>query len=157
MKTEDEELHVHNTNSYKGKKKHLKKKKGNQRNDKLKKDLSKIKCFKCEKFGHYKSNCPENTKQVNCTNFTKKEEKYDPEKHVLYSALPSELSSKAWVIDSGSSRHITRYKEVLDSISEEVNDEVIIGDNSTHPVKGIGNCTLKLKMGISLLLKEYSM
>ena len=43
LKIEDEELHVLNTNFYKGKKKHFKKK-GNQRNDKPKKDLSKIKC-----------------------------------------------------------------------------------------------------------------
>ena len=63
----------------------FKKKKGNQRNDKPKRDLSKIKCFKCEKFGHYKANCPQNTKQqVNCTNITKKEENYDLEKRVLY-------------------------------------------------------------------------
>ena len=53
LKTKDEELHVLNTNSYKGKKKHFKKKKGNQKNDKPKKYLSKIKCFRCEKFGHY--------------------------------------------------------------------------------------------------------
>ena len=53
-----------------------------------------------------------------------------------------------------SSRHIAVYKEVLDSISEEVNDKVTIGDNSSHPVKGIGNCILKLKSGISLHLKR---
>ena len=72
----------------------------------------------------------------------------------MYLALSNQVSSKAWVIDSGSSRHITGYKEVLDSISEEANDEVTIGDNSTHPVKGIGNCTLKLKLGISFHLKR---
>ena len=33
LKTEDEELHVHNANSYKSKKKHFKKKKGNQKNE----------------------------------------------------------------------------------------------------------------------------
>ena len=126
MKTEDEELHALNTNSYKGKKKHFKKKKGNQRNDKPKKDLSKVKCFKCEKFGHYRSNCPENSKQqVNCTNITK-EDNYDPKKRVLYSALSNEVSSTAWVIDSGSSRHIIGYKEELDSLSKEVNGEVTI-------------------------------
>ena len=118
LKLEDEELHVLNTNSYKGKKKHFKKKKGNQKNGKPKKDLSKIKCFKCEKFGHYRSNCPENSKQqANCTSVTREEDNYDPENRVLYSSLSNEISSKAWVIDSGSSRHITRYKEAVDSLS----------------------------------------
>ena len=72
----------------------------------------------------------------------------------MYTALSNEVSSKAWVIDSGSSRHITGYKEVLDSISKEVIGEVTIGDNSNHSVKGIGSCTLKLKSNISLHLKK---
>ena len=42
LKTKDEELHVLNTNSYKSKKK-----KAHQRNDKPKRDLSKVKYFKC--------------------------------------------------------------------------------------------------------------
>ena len=88
LKIEDEELHVLNTNSYKGKKKHFKEKKGNQKNGKLKKDLSKIKCFKCEKFGHYRSNCPKNSKQeANCTTVTREEDNYDPKNRVLYSSL----------------------------------------------------------------------
>ena len=71
----------------------------------------------------------------------------------MYFALSNEVFSKAWAIDSGSSRHITGYKEALDSISEEVDGEVTISDNSTHFVKGIGNCTLKLKSDSSLHLK----
>ena len=38
-KVEDEEFHILNANSYKGKKKHFKKKGGNQKNGKPKKDL----------------------------------------------------------------------------------------------------------------------
>ena len=70
----------------------------------------------------------------------------------MYSALSKQISIKSWVIDSGASRHITGYKEVLDSTLEEVNDKVTIGDNFTHPIKGIGNCTLKLKLDIFLHL-----
>ena len=58
------------------------------------KDLSKIKCFRCEKFGHYKSNCPENSKQVaKCTNVTSEEDNYDPKNRVSYSSLSNEISS----------------------------------------------------------------
>ena len=111
--------------------------------------------LQCEKFGHHRSNCPEISKQeVKCTNIIKKEDNYDPENRVLYSTLSNEVSSKAWVIDCGSSRHITGYKEALDSISEEVDGKVTVGDNSAHLVKGIGNCTLKLKSGSSLHLKR---
>ena len=38
-------------------------------------------------------------------------------------------------------------------MSKKVNGKVTIGDNSTHFIEGIGNCTLKLKSGNSLLLK----
>ena len=73
---------------------------------------------------------------------------------MLYFALSNEVSSKAWAIDSESSRHITGYKEVLHSILEEVDEKVTIGDNSSPSAKGIGNCTFKLKSGISLHLKR---
>ena len=45
------------------------------------------------------------------------------------------------------------YKETLDSLSEKISDEVTIGDNSAHSVEGIGNCTLKLKLGNTFLLE----
>ena len=143
---------VLNTNSYKGKNEHFKKKKGNQKNVKPKKDLSKIKCFRCENFEYYRSNCLENSKQAtNCTNVTREEDNYDPENRVLYSSLSNEISSKAWVIDSGSFRHIMGYKETLDSLSEKANGEVTIGDNSAHSIEGIGNYTLKLKTRNTLI------
>lgn len=59
----------------------------------------------------------------------------------------------SWVIDSGSSKHIIGFREVIDFIREENNEEVTIGDDSTHLVKGLGNCTIKLKSGVSLQLK----
>ena len=46
------------------------------------------------------------------------------------------------------------YKETLDSLSEKISGEVTIGDNSAHSIEGIGNCTLKLKSGNTLLLKD---
>ena len=91
-------------------------------------------------------------KQANCTNI-REEETYDVE-NILYSSLSNEISNKAWVIDSGSSRHIMGYKETLDFLSKKVKGEVTIGDNSTHSIKGIGSYTLKLKIGNTLLLKD---
>ena len=72
---------------------------------------------------------------------------------IMFCSLSNEISNKAWVIDSGSSKHITGYKETLDFLSEKVNGEVTIGDNSAHSIKGIGSYTLKLKTGNTLLLK----
>lgn len=59
----------------------------------------------------------------------------------------------SWVIDSGSSIHITGFREVLDSMKEENDEEVTIGDDSTHPVKGVGTCTIKLNSSVSLQVR----
>lgn len=73
----------------------------------------------------------------------------------LYSTLTHQTSNKvnSWVIEGGSSRHITGFREVLDFMREENDKDVTIGDDSTHPVKGVGNCTIKLKLGVSLQLE----
>lgn len=73
---------------------------------------------------------------------------------MFYSALLSHVSTNpnTWVIDSGASRHITGFKEHLDSLIVNSNEEVTIGDDSSYPVKGIGTCTINLNSGISLQL-----
>lgn len=58
------------------------------------------------------------------------------------------------MIDSGSSRHITGFREHLDTMLEEINEEVTIGDDFAHPVKGVGTCTIKLESSITIRLKD---
>eukprot|EP00253_Pinus_taeda_P001882 PITA_01882 len=60
-----------------------------------------------------------------------------------------------WLIDSGASRHFTRYKEALSNLIEkETNLEIILGDDATYPVKGVGNVTLQLNQGNTIHLQE---
>jgi len=60
-----------------------------------------------------------------------------------------------WLIDSGASRHFTRYKEALSNlIKKETHLEIIRGDNATYPVKGVGNVTLKLNQNNTIHLQE---
>lgn len=43
------------------------------------------------------------------------------------------------MVDSGASRHFTSYKEVLSNMVEsETNLKIILGNNSTYPIKGSG-------------------
>ena len=59
------------------------------------------------------------------------------------------------MIDSGASRHIARYKEALSSLIEkEKNLEIILGDDATYPMKGVGNFTLQLNKGNIIHLQE---
>eukprot|EP00253_Pinus_taeda_P026306 PITA_26306 len=60
-----------------------------------------------------------------------------------------------WLIDSGASRHFTGYKEVLSNLVEKkTNLEIILGDNATYPMKGIGIVTLHLNQGQTIHLQE---
>lgn len=73
----------------------------------------------------------------------------------LYSALSTQTSNRySWVIDSGASRHITGFKENLDSFIETCREEVTIGDDTSYPIMGIGNCLIQLKSGITLQLSD---
>ena len=60
-----------------------------------------------------------------------------------------------WLIDNGASRNFTRYKEAISNLMEKkTNSEIILGDNSTYPMKGIGTVTLHLNQGQTLHLQE---
>eukprot|EP00253_Pinus_taeda_P024459 PITA_24459 len=60
-----------------------------------------------------------------------------------------------WLIDSGTSRHFTGYKEALSNmIEKETNLEIILGDNVTYLEKGVGNVTLQLNQGNMIHLLE---
>eukprot|EP00253_Pinus_taeda_P028995 PITA_28995 len=80
------------------------------------------------------------------------------DEYYLISALSttSPLDSLGnWIIDGGASRHFTGYKEALTNLIEkETNLEIILGDNSTYLVKGVGNVTLQLNQGNTIHLQE---
>jgi len=60
-----------------------------------------------------------------------------------------------WLIDSDASRHFTGYKEALSNLIEkETNLEIILADDATYPVKGVGNVTLQLNQGNIIHLQE---
>ena len=81
-------------------------------------------------------------------------EKVEKENYAFFLALSSELNSNhnTWIIDSGASRHITGFK--FETFSNHASEEVTIGDNSSHPIKGIGSCSIQLNYGITLQLKN---
>ena len=59
------------------------------------------------------------------------------------------------MIDSGASRHFTGYKEALSNLIEkETNLEIILGDNTTYPVKGTGTITIHSNQGQILHLQD---
>ena len=56
------------------------------------------------------------------------------------------------MVDKGATHHFCSYKEVLSNLVErESNLKIILGDNSTHLVKGCGSIKFHLNYGESIL------
>lgn len=59
------------------------------------------------------------------------------------------------MVDSGASRHFSRYCEVLSNLVErETNFDIFLWDNSTYPMKGFGFVPFHLDYGEIVLLHE---
>jgi hypothetical protein len=132
-----------------------------------KKDLSKIQCFKCEKFGHYARHCPlwKNRKQHASTADVDREPPQkksrkaskDDEEFFFISSLSGTIptSSDIWLIDSGASRHMTGYREHLtDLVEKDSRLHVVLGDDARYTVKGSGATSFQLDSGTPLHLSD---
>eukprot|EP00253_Pinus_taeda_P027737 PITA_27737 len=121
-------------------------------------------CFDCNKFGHYGRECPnrkdtshdndQNHSRGN-SNHNQKNGRFNGKGKRNVGNQGSGQPSKKARNSSGASRHFTGYKEALSNLIEkETNLEIILGDNSTYPVKGVGNVTLQLNRSNTIHLQE---
>lgn len=64
-----------------------------------------------------------------------------PEYFLIFSLSSSSPPNQfdSWLVESGASRHFTRYREFLSKLVErDTNLKTILGDNCTYRVKGFG-------------------
>lgn len=120
--------------------------------------MSKVQCFRCDKYGHYAMKCPTRTMpQASIAHVDETLPQGDSNGFIFCSALSSHVATghNTWIIDSGASCHIMRFREHLDNLVEETsNEKVTIGDDSSYSVKGVGTSTLQLNSGISIQLTD---
>ena len=136
-------------------------------------DISKVRCFSCQKLGHFAKDCRskkqrgfkgkhhasttaegEDESRKSKRTSSPQEKKKD---YLLVSALSGNIvnNKDSWLVDSGASRDITGNKEILsDFRKKNFSVQVELGNEASYAIKGTGSVKFQLKCGSMLHLEE---
>jgi hypothetical protein len=105
-----------------------------------KKDMRKVKCIACHKFGHYAGQCPNKKKKQTVASAEVEEfsTKFDKEFSLIACLSSRTTTSDTWYIDSGASRHMTTVREHLTDLTQCGYAEVVLGDDREVKVASCG-------------------
>ncbi|MFS7888214.1 putative RNA-directed DNA polymerase [Helianthus anomalus] len=125
-------------------------------------DLSKVQCFKYQKFGHYKNDCTQKDVVQEHSNLVEEDEapvllmaiheknieNVDQERVLLNEELiePSRYATEdesLWYLDNGASNHMTSVRSHFRELDEKVTGQVRFGDGSHIEIKGKGSILLE--------------
>ncbi|KAJ9541813.1 hypothetical protein OSB04_028319 [Centaurea solstitialis] len=128
-----------------------------------KKDRSKIICYRCDKPGHFASQCPDRVKKLQESNFAEGD---DNDETVFFhetvflneeKVIPSRYDSQdydVWYLDNGASNHMTGNRSFFSELNEGITGRVKFGDNSCIKIKGKGSILFQGKSGQQQLMTE---
>ncbi|KAH7537743.1 hypothetical protein FEM48_Zijuj03G0125400 [Ziziphus jujuba var. spinosa] len=119
-------------------------------------DKSKIECFRCHRYGHYRSECRTNLikdrgERSERSNFAEKEEEISL---LMVSHIQEETNENLWYLDTGCSNHICGVKSAFSDLDESFRNTVKFGDNSTVSVMGKGRVSIQTKRNSTLSIPD---
>ena len=128
-------------------------------------DKSKIKCYNCQKMGHFADECYSDTKKKGKeekANVTEETEEVsvlmmvasDEYGELLLQGMNDPHNDRRWYLDTGASSHMTCKKKFFHNIDENMKGRVKFGDGSRIPYEGKGNIFVTLKNGEILLIQN---
>jgi len=111
-----------------------------------------VKCYKCQKKGHIKRDCPkwkrgkdkDKEGSSRSTNIVVVDSDSDLDGDMLFVSSSANRLIDSWVLDSACSFHVTPYRDWFDTYKSVNCGFVLIGNDATCKVIGIG--TIKIKM-----------
>eukprot|EP00253_Pinus_taeda_P032460 PITA_32460 len=139
-KAEDEENFALVGKGKKGKGKKTQSKPESSQNNGKKKDMSKIKCFHCHKFGHCATKCPhkKSTKKPSGGGAGEALASQFKLDFTLIACMVSTVMGSVWYLDYGASFHMTRCNEFFSSLEEKDLQMLIeMSDDGRYSVIGI--------------------
>ncbi|XP_074347025.1 uncharacterized protein LOC141685846 [Apium graveolens] len=138
-------------------------------------DKSKMRCYNCQKFGHFAMECrkpkqeKETSNKVNLSQIKEDEptlllsESTEVEQGVFLmneeGVVPNlnvenKDKSKLWYLDNDASNHMTGEREKFKELNTNVTGRVKFGDGSTVEIRGKGTILFKCKNGEDCLLRD---
>ncbi|KAJ9551322.1 LOW QUALITY PROTEIN: hypothetical protein OSB04_015367 [Centaurea solstitialis] len=139
-------------------------------------DKQHIKCFNCDEYGHYASECKapkRNDGEANLTQTQEEEpalllsvcgEKTEKNDTMVLlnedKVFPSRNEAKnekgedIWYLDTGASNHMTGVKEFFAEVDETITGQVRFGDGSKVQIKGKGTILLECRNGEQQVIQD---
>ena len=154
-----EQVIVEGSESSKGKTTCQTSQKSNSNNNKeWKLDKRKVKCYNCQKLGHYAKEFWQGegakNKLNNHANLAQ-DEGSDSELVLLMATISSESSSDfSWYLDSGCSTHMTRKRDWFINMNESSKSWVCFADHITLIAEGIEKVAFRRRMEKTLSLRR---
>lgn len=105
-------------------------------------DKSKIKCYRCNRYGHYRSECRTKLFEDKGDNshFTEKD---DDITLLMVCNTMEETHQSMWYLDTGSSNHMCGDKSMFSELDESFRTSVKFGDDTRLSVMGKGNISIQ--------------
>ncbi|XP_061336666.1 uncharacterized protein LOC133283767 [Gastrolobium bilobum] len=110
-------------------------------------DKSQIKCYNCQRFDHYASECRAPTRRIEeKANYVEEKSQEDGTLLMVRNNNVGEHEN-TWYLDSGASNHICGKRNMFVKLDESVNGNISFEDESKTPVKGKCKILIRLKDG----------